>query len=35
MQAPTRAFVVANDVAFAQQVVAHNKQCDSDKLCAK
>ncbi|MGV8856246.1 MAG: hypothetical protein ACOH2L_16570 [Devosia sp.] len=35
MLPPTRAFIVANDVGFAQQVIAHNKQCASDKLCAK
>lgn len=35
MQPATRNYIVANDVPFAQQVVAHNKQCDRDELCAK
>ena len=35
MQAPTRTFIVANDPGFAGQVVAHNRQCAADKLCAK
>lgn len=35
MQAPTRAYIVENDVPLAQQVVAHNKQCAADALCQK
>lgn len=33
MAAPTRAFIIENDVPFAQQVVAHNTQCAKDPLC--
>lgn len=31
----TRYYIIANDVPFAQQVVAHNEQCDRDDLCRK
>lgn len=35
MQPATRTFVVANDVPLAQQIVAHNEQCQRDPLCTK
>ncbi|MFA5377030.1 MAG: hypothetical protein WC455_14865 [Dehalococcoidia bacterium] len=33
--AATRTFIVTEDGAFARQVVAHNAQCQRDKLCKK
>ena len=33
--AATRAHIVAEDQAFARQVVAHNRQCGTDPLCRK
>ncbi len=35
MQAPTRSYIIENDVGFAQQVVSHNEQCARDPLCVK
>jgi hypothetical protein len=35
MQPATRNYIVNNDVPFAQQVVAHNEQCQRDALCQK
>ena len=35
MQPATRNYIVNNDVPFAQQVVAHNEQCQRDTLCQK
>lgn len=31
--ASTRAHIIANDLPFARQVAAHNRQCEKDKGC--
>jgi hypothetical protein len=33
--AQTRAFIIKNDRPFANEIAAHNIQCDEDRACRK
>lgn len=33
--ASTRQFIIANDISFARQVVAHNRTCEQQPACRK